>query len=117
MRTQRRLVNILPLIAAIALAMLLAAGNLNLTNASGSALSVKRLPALAMTMQEESGPVHRPLATVGVTLGQTVRINVVSSPDPNSSSPPGPVTVEMCFHDTNGNLVLDRSAQTTENQF
>jgi hypothetical protein len=114
MRTNRKLVNILPRITAIVLAMLFAAGNLNLINASGPALTNKELPALATTPQEESGPVHRPLATVGITSGQTARVNVVSSPDPNSSIPPGPVTVEMCFHDTNGDLVLDRSGRAVQ---
>lgn len=109
MRTIRKLVNILPRIAAIALAILFAAGNLNLTNASGPTPTVKKSPALAAVLQEETGPVHLPLATVGVTLGQTARINVVNSPDPSSSIPPSPVTVEMCFHDSNGNLILDRS--------
>jgi hypothetical protein len=114
MRTNRKLVNILPRITAIVLAMLFAAGNQNLINASGRALTNKELPALATTPQEESGPVHRPLASVGVTLGQTARINVVASPDPNSAVPPTPITVEMCFHDSNGNLILDRSGHPVQ---
>ncbi|HEU4389798.1 MAG TPA: hypothetical protein VFV34_18475, partial [Blastocatellia bacterium] len=43
------------------------------------------------------------------TPGQTLRINVVNSPDPDSADPPDPITVEMCFHDANGDLILDRS--------
>ena len=114
MRTNRKPVNTLPRIAAIVLATLLAAGNLYLADASGPALSVKRVPALPATMQEETGAVHRPLATVGITLGQTARINVVASPDPNSVNSPQPVTVEMCFHDTNGDLILDRSGRAVQ---
>lgn len=100
LRTSKRLMNILPRVTAIVLAMLFAADNLNFTNASG--------PSLATAPQEETGAVHLPLATVGITLGQTARINVVNSPDPNSPNPPQPVTVEMCFHDRNNNPILDR---------
>lgn len=109
MRTNKMFVSVLPRITAIALAMLFAAGNMNLTNAAGPARAVETLPPLATALDEETGPVHRPLATVGVTLGQTARINVVNSPDPNSVNPPTPMTVELCFHDSDGNLVLDRA--------
>ena len=108
MRTNKKLVNIFPRITAIVIAMLFAAGTVNLTNAAGPALTFKHLPALAAALQEETGPVHLPLATLGITVGQTARINVVCSPDPNSQNPPQPVTVEMCFHDSSGNLILDR---------
>lgn len=100
MQTSKRLMNIVPRIAAIVLAMLFAAANLNFTNASG--------PSLATAPQEERGPAHLPLATMGITLGQTARINVVNSPDPNNPNPPQPLTVEMCFHDRNNNPILDR---------
>jgi len=114
MRTNRKVVNTLPRIAAIVLTTLLAAGNLYLTNASGPALAGKKLPALGTSLQEETGPVHRPLATVGITVGQTARVNVVNSPDPNSSIPPGPVSVEMCFHDSSGDIILDRSGHPVQ---
>ncbi len=114
MQTRKKLMNILPRIAAIVMAMLFAAGNLNPTSTAAPALTVKKFPALAAVLDDENGPVHRPLATVGVTLGQTARINVVNSPDPNSSIPPGPVTVEMCFHDSNGDLILDRSRRPVQ---
>jgi len=58
--------------------------------------------------QEAPDAPHLPLASVGITLGQTARINVVNSPEPTNSVLPGPMTVEMCFHDANGNLVMDR---------
>ena len=64
--------------------------------------------ALAAPIRDEGGSVHRPLATLGVTTGQTVRINLVNSPDPASPEPPTRLTVELCFHDANGNLILDR---------
>ena len=114
MQTKKRLMNIFPRKAAIVLAMLFAAGNLNLTNAAGPTLTVNRLPALATGLRDETGPVHLPLATVGVTLGQTARINVVNSPDPKSSIPPSACTVEMCFHDITGNLILDRSGRAVQ---
>jgi hypothetical protein len=114
MRINRKLVNILPRITAIVLAMLFAAGNLYLTNASGPALKVKNSPPFAASLQEETGPAHLPLAAVGVTPGQTARINVVNSPDPNSSILPGPLAVEMCFHDANGDLILDRSGRPVQ---
>lgn len=115
MCTSRKLVlNILPRITAIVLAMLFAAGNSTLTNASGAALSVKQASGLADTLDDETGPVHRPLAAVGLTLGQTARINVVNSPDPNSSKLPTPMVVEMCFHNSNGDLILDRSRRPVQ---
>ncbi|HEV8484039.1 MAG TPA: hypothetical protein VGV87_10890 [Blastocatellia bacterium] len=104
--TRKRLINILPRVTAIVLTMLFVVGNLNPANASG--------PARAAALPDEAGPAHRPLATVGVTLGQTARINVVNSPDPGSSIPPSPVTVEMCFHDSNGDLILDRSGRPVQ---
>jgi len=113
MRPGKRFLGILPRIAAIVLAML-AVGNLNLINAAGSARAVTESAAHAMSPQEEPGAVHRPLATVGVTPGQTARINVVNSPDPNSSIPPTPITVEMCFHDSKGNLILDRTRRPVQ---
>ena len=107
----KRILNILPRITAIVLTMLFAAGHLYLTNASGPALTVKNFPG---ALGDETGAVHRPLTTVGVTVGQTARINVVNSPDPNSSILPGPITVEMCFHDANGDLILDRSRRPVQ---
>lgn len=115
MRTNGKLLKTLPRITAIVLAMLFGAGNLRLINAAGYALPVEMSsPSAAAVLQEEPGPVHRPLATLGVTLGQTARINVVNSPDPVSSILPGPCTVEMCFHDSNGNLILDRSGRPVQ---
>jgi hypothetical protein len=109
MRITRVFVSVLPRITAIAL-VLFAAGNLNLTHAARPGSTLHRLPAL----HDEAGPVHRPLAIVGVTAGQTARISLVNSPDPNSSDPPTPITVEMCFHDTNGDLILDRSRRPVQ---
>jgi hypothetical protein len=111
MQIGERLMNILPRITAIVLTMLFTTGNLYLTNASGPALAVKNFPE---ALGEETGPVHRPLATVGVTLGQTARINVVNSPDPKTSIPPTTCMVELCFHDINGNLILDRSGRVVQ---
>lgn len=115
MRTNRKLSRILLRTAAIVSALLFGAGNLNSIQASGAPLTAKEFPVSATLMHDgEHDSVHQPLATVGVTLGQTARINVVNSPDPNSSVPPGPVTVEMCFHDTNGQLIVDRSMRPVQ---
>ena len=114
MQTNIKIVNILPRLVPIVLAILFAAGNLNLTNAAGPALAAKELTALATTLDDETGAVHLPLTTMGVTSGQTARINVVNSPDPKSSIPPSPCTVEMCFHDITGNLILDRSGRVVQ---
>jgi len=103
-------VRLLPRKAAIILAMMsLIAWNMNFAEASAKNLPASDPFACAAAFQEESGAVHRPLGTVGVTAGETLRINVVNSPDPNSGNPPGPIAVELCFHDANGELILDRS--------
>ncbi|HZM90963.1 MAG TPA: hypothetical protein VFF31_30865 [Blastocatellia bacterium] len=112
MRTNKGL-NISTRVTTIVLAMLFA-GSLTLVNASGPALAVSR-PTVPLTeLHDETGPVHLPLATVGVTLGQTARINVVNSPDPRSSISPGPIEVEICFHDSRGDLILDRSMRPVQ---
>ena len=64
--------------------------------------------------QRDTSLVHIPLATVGITQGQTARINVVNSPNPNSAIPPLPIAVELCFHDNKGNLILDRSGRPVQ---
>jgi len=105
--------NISRRVTTIVLSMLFA-GSLILTDASGPAFAVSRLPVPATGLRDETGPVHLPLATVGISLGQTARINVVNSPDPGSSIPPGPIEVEMCFHDSRGDLILDRSRRPVQ---
>ena len=114
MRTSKMLMSALPRITVVVLAMVCAAGSLNLTNAAGPAPVVKKFLALAATRHDETEPAHRPLVTVGLTLGQTARINVVNSPDPSSSIAPQPITVEMCFHDRNGDLIPDRSGRPVQ---
>ena len=114
MRPLGNLVNVLLRFTPIAVVMLACAGYLNVANASGPANTVTNSAAIVDLRQEEPGPVHLPLASVGITQGQTARINVVNSPDPNSSIPPWPVTVEMCFHDSSGDLVLDRSRRPVQ---
>jgi hypothetical protein len=114
MRINRKLVKIVRRIAAIPLAMLFVVGNLNPSSAAVTPFRIKNLPAPAAGLDDETGPVHRPLTTVGVTQGQTARINVVNSPDPNTSIAPSPCIVELCFHDVSGNLILDRSGRAVQ---
>ena len=115
MRINGKLLKTLPRVTAIVLAMLFGAGNLRSIIAAAYALPVEMSPPPAVAvLQEEPGPVHRPLATLGVTYGQIARINVVNSPDPVSSILPDPCTVEMCFHDSNGNLILDRAGRPVQ---
>lgn len=68
---------------------------------------------LAATLHDEVGK-HLPLSVVGITPGQTARINVTNSPDPGNTNPPGPITVELCFHDSNGNLIVDLSGRVAQ---
>lgn len=114
MTAKRTFMNILPRITAIVLMMLFAVGNLNLTRAAGPAHLVNKPRALAAALQLEGGQEHLPLTIVGLTRGQTARINVTNSPDPNSTNPPEPVTVEMCFHDGNGNIIVDRAGRLAQ---
>jgi hypothetical protein len=74
--------NVVPRGMAIALVMLFAAANLNFTNASG--------PSLTTVLDEETGPVNLPLATMGSTVGQTARINVVNPRIPTARIRPSP---------------------------
>ena len=75
---------------------------------TGIVLAMMAIPVLATAMQRDTSLVHRPLAAVGITQGQTARINVVNSPNPESANPPLPITVELWFHDSNGRPILDR---------
>src|SRR6185295_7101951 len=95
------------LIFTIAILGMIASSDINRSRIS--VMVHTRAESLTNTPQEESGAPHLPLASVGITLGQTARINVVNSPEPTSSARPEPMIVEMCFHDANGNLVLDRA--------
>jgi imidazoleglycerol phosphate dehydratase HisB len=70
MRVSKRLVNVLPRIAAIVLGILFGFGSINLTNAARHAPTIKKFPAVGEALQAETGPVHRPLTCVGITLGQ-----------------------------------------------
>src|SRR5262249_19888035 len=108
MQARTRDPNVLSRKVAIVLAMLFVIGNIKLINTAGVSVRVEESAALAGVTQEETEVAPRQLATVGITFGQTARINVVNSPDPNSAVPPSPITVEMCFHDSNGDLILDR---------
>jgi hypothetical protein len=48
---------------------------------------------------------------VGVTAGQTIRINAVHVEDPNSELPPGPCRVELTFHNADGRPYTDRAGR------
>src|SRR5678815_2415140 len=93
MTLKATLLNTLPRVTAIVLMMLLAAGDKNLTAATPRPLH-----------DDEVGK-HLPLSVVGLIPGQTARISVTNSPNPGSTNPPGAITVELCFHDSNGNLI------------
>src|SRR5262245_1077664 len=104
--SRRKSVSKISAVTATVFAILFAACALSPANYFGAARAFR---TIGSSLPEETGSVHQPLATVGVTLGQTARINVVNSPDPNRTDPPTPITVEMCFHDSNGDLILDRA--------
>lgn len=112
MTTKRNLVNALPRVTAIVLTMLFAVGNLNLTQAAGPARLVNQ-PATPANSQEV-GAVHAPLTIVGLARGQTARISVTNSPNPRSSEPPMPILVEMMFHDSNDNIIVDRAGRPAQ---
>lgn len=100
------------LILTIAMLGILASSDVHRSRVS--VMSHTRADSLANSSQEEHDAPHLPLASVGITLFQTARINVVNSPEPTRSVLPGPMTVELCFHDANGNLVLDRSRRPVQ---
>jgi hypothetical protein len=99
-----------PRTAVIVLALLICAGTLKPAHANPSSSEFNQFSTSAF---DDEG-VHRPLAAVGITQGQTARINVVNSPDPQSANPPSAISVEMCFHDSNGDLILDRSRRPVQ---
>ena len=102
MTVKATLLNLLPRITAIALMMLFVAGDSNLTAGT------------ARLLHDDEVGKHLPLSIVGLTLGQTARINLTNSPDPGDTNPPSPVTVELCFHDSNGNLRVDLSGRVAQ---
>ena len=87
MTAKRIFMNTLPRVAAIALAMLVAVGNLNLTNAYGRTHIVNKPAVLAAALQLDDGAEHLPLTIVGLAQGQTARINLTNSPNPRSVDP------------------------------
>jgi hypothetical protein len=56
-------------------------------------------------------PAEVAFGLVGITQGVTARLYVNNAQNPNSVDPPEPVTVEMEFHDANGNGFLDRTGR------
>jgi hypothetical protein len=48
---------------------------------------------------------------VGITAGQTIRISVVNTNEPDSSLPPDPCRVVMTFRDVDGNLFRNSEGQ------
>ena len=54
---------------------------------------------------------HAPLTVVGLAPGQTARISVTNSPNPRSAEPMLPIVVEMMFHDSRGELIVDRAGR------
>ncbi len=48
---------------------------------------------------------------VGITLGQTLRINVVNTAEPDTNVPPGPCRVVLNFRNIEGDLVLNRNGE------
>src|SRR5438876_10796969 len=55
-------------------------------------------------------PGHR-VTVVGITQGQTARINVLNTADLSSPFPPGPCRVELSFQFTSGKPVLNRDGR------
>ena len=84
MKTSNKVLPVLPQIAAIIVVMMsLVVGSMNRVEASARPAS---MAVSAAVFQEDRGPVHRPLATVGVKLEQTARINVVKLSGSNSKA-------------------------------
>lgn len=110
MSAHYKLLSYLPRVNVIMLSLTLV-GSFYSASASCAGLTNEKLYTAP---DDETGTVHRPLATMGITSGQTARINVINSPDPASSTPPSPATVEMCFHDIAGKLILDRAGQPVQ---
>jgi len=82
--------------------------------AAGPARLVNKPAAPATALHVDEVGKHLPLSVVGLTQGQTARINVTNSPNPRSANAPGPITVELCFHDSNGNLIVDLSNRVAQ---
>jgi hypothetical protein len=87
----------------IALALLAVAG-----------VSGIQMPAAAAGTLEVIGADHLSLTVVGLAPGQTARISVTNSPDPGSPDRPTPLVAEMMFHDSHGNVIVDRAGRPVE---
>ena len=60
---------------------------------------------------------HAPLTVVGLAQGQTARISVTNSPNPASAEPMQPIVVEMMFHDSRGEVIVDRAGRPSVRTF
>lgn len=60
---------------------------------------------------------HAPLTVVGLAQGQTGRISVTNSPNPRSAEPMQPIVVEMMFHDSRGEVIVDRAGRPAVRTF
>jgi hypothetical protein len=77
----------------------------------GLTLAASAPPAAAQIAQEAPGPpIDINFPTVGISLGQTARLNLVNlGPAAPSTVPPGPCRAQMGFLDSAGNLLAPRS--------
>ena len=114
MKAKRDPRNITRRLTAIALAALFAASGLNLTRAAGPARAGNKPAAAPATSQAEEVAEESHVTMAGLAQGQTARISVTNSPNPRSSVPPAPILVEMMFHDSNDNIIVDRTGRPVQ---
>jgi hypothetical protein len=84
---------------------------------ASAASAAADLAATAVTRHVHDADSHYPLTVVGLTPGQTARINVTNSPHPQGTEPPGPLEVELMFHDSRGGIIVDRTGRAAHATF
>ena len=111
MTTKRNLLSVIRRVSVVALTMLIATGSLSLSTARQTCALTKIAPAI---LQSEAVPEEHHVTVAGLAQGQTARLSITNSPNPRSSEPALPILVEMMFHDSNDNVIVDRTGHPAQ---
>jgi hypothetical protein len=79
---------------------------------AASVWQIRRVHAMPTAVEDQAT-----FGMVGITLGQTVRLNIVNLiPPPDPDAPPGPCRVVLSFRDANGRPFTDANGQVVRRE-